>query len=368
MPWIDRVPAMTTLQKMAIALAFLSPCATQAQSSGDAPKDHGVCNALAQAVLAIEPAGGSRNPWQAPVLALSNASPGLVRIDDEGWRAEGKEEALDKLQRDYRAEPGLLEAIGKLTNDNWRFSLHRFGTSSLRMTQIIEGSASCERFLFFEAPPTGAAHQVAAPPVVQTAEPFAFCYRTKAYAGEVSDMPAFIVETDQDGTAELSVTPWRADGWQRQCKVVIRFSDVIEVTDQFCKGVNCNEMARQALALVKKVDQRPQAVEEDANGHGKFKVMKELAANDPRDTQSFPTFGGSNHGLRSAEFAPDSVVLPIVVGGETYLARVGHPAIGWRTYPDYLLAAYKMVGNGLEPVAGIYISKTRGEPLSATVD
>ena len=62
------------------------------------------------------------------------------------------------------------------------------------------------------------------------------------------------------------------------------------------------------------------------------------------------------------------VFLPIVVGGETYLGRVGHGAIGWRKAPDYLFAAYKKVGDSLEPVAGFYISKTRGKPLSATVD
>lgn len=36
--------------------------------------------------------------------------------------------------------------------------------------------------------------------------------------------------------------------------------------------------------------------------------------------------------------------------------------------PDYLFAAYKMVGNGFEPVAGLYITKTRGKPVSATAN
>jgi hypothetical protein len=84
-----------------------------------------------------------------------------------------------------------------------------------------------------------------------------------------------------------------------------------------------------------------------------------------------PTFGGQIHGLFGSaynEFAQDSVLLPIVVGGETYLGRVGHAAVAWRTVPDYLFAAYKRVGDSLEPVAGFYISKTRGKPISATVN
>ena len=356
------------LRSVAIALALFSSGAVQAQSPSESRNDQGVCRSIASTVLAVEPTGDSRSPWRAPVRALAKASPGVISIDAEGWHGQTKSETLERLRREYRAEPGLLAAIAKLTNDDGTIPLYRFAKSSLHMAKIIEGSASCERFLFFEVPPAGAAHPVAAPAVVQTAEPFAFCSMTKAYAGEVSGTPAFIVETDQEGTVDLSLTTWREGGWQRPCKVVIRFSDVFEVTDRFCEGVNCSEMAQQALALVKKADQSPQAAEEDANGQGKFTAMKELAANDPRDTQSFPTFGGSLRGPGSAEFAPDSVVLPIVVGGETYLARVGHPAIGWRTYPDYLLAAYRLVGNGFEPAAGIYISKTRGKPVSATVD
>jgi hypothetical protein len=112
-------------------------------------------------------------------------------------------------------------------------------------------------------------------------------------------------------------------------------------------------------------------VQEDANGQdAKFEGLKKLADDWPPDIQ-LPTFGGQIHSLFGSpytEFAEDSVLLPIVVGGETYLGRVGHAAFAWRKLPDYLFAAYKGVGDSLEPVAGFYISKTRGKPLSATVD
>lgn len=242
------------------------------------------------------------------------------------------------------------------------------------MAQVFSGTAHCQNFVFFDAPSTGAAHAIVSPPVVRNAEPFSFCYKMTAYAGEVAGVPAFIVETDRDNTVELSVTPWRDGGWQRQCKVVIRFSDVFEVTDRFCQGVNCTEMADQALSLLKKVDQNPQAAEDAGGQDGKFKAMKELADGNLQDIQSFPTFGGRFHGSYfpsgsdQAQFGPESVIVRVVVAGETYLARLGHFAIGWQTTPDYLFAAYKRVGDSLEPVAGFYISKTRGKPLSATVD
>jgi hypothetical protein len=348
------------MQAIAIALALFLPCATEAQSRDDTA----VCDAVARTVLAIDPPKDWRGPWQSPVRALGKASRGAISVDAQTWRSD-KKQALDKLRQEYRAEPALLAAIGELTDGRWIFSVHRFGDSSLYMAKVIEGSASCERFVFFAAQAAGVARPIAAPPVVHDAEPFAFCYRTTAYAGEVGGVPAFIVETDHDSAVELSLTPWRDGDWQQECRVLIRFTDVFEVTERFCKDVDCQELANQALALAQKVDHRPEAAQEAGKQSEKFKPMKELADADPRVLQRFPTFGAN---APRYEFASDSVVLPLAVGGETYLARVGHAAIGWRIYPDYLLGAYKVVGHALEPVAGIYISKTRGKPVSATVN
>ncbi len=362
---------MTTLQKMAIALALLSPYVAQAQSPSDSRKDQVVCNTVANTVLAIVPPPDWRSPWQQPLRALAKASGGIVRIDPDGWRAGSKAEALDRLRQKYRAVPSLTEAIGSLIDDNGTFSVHRFGGSTLNLAEGVGGTASCQRFVFFDAPPAGAAHTIVDPPVVQNAEPFTFCVKTTGYAGEVVGIPAFIVETDRDSTVELSFTPWRSGGWQQQCQVVVRFSDVFEVTDRFCKDVDCNAMANQALSLTKKVDQSPQAAPEEANGQdATFKALRKLADDRPPGSQ-LPTFGGQIHGLFGSaysEFAEDSVFLPIVVGGETYLGRVGHGAVAWRKVPDYLFAAYKRVGDSLEPAAGFYISKIRGKPLSATVN
>ena len=362
---------MTSLQKMAIALALLSPHATQAQAPGDSRKDQSVCNTVAQTVLAMNPSGGLRGPWQWPLGALAKAPGGMVSIDAKGWRAKTKVQALDRLRQDYRAAPGLTEAIGSLWDDNGTFSLYRFGGSSLSMAEAVGGTASCQYFVFFDAPPAGAAHAVAAPPVVENAEPFTFCVKTTGYAGEVAGVPAFVVETDRDSTVELSFTPWRDGGWQGQCTVVIRFSDIFEMTDRFCKDVDCNATAEQALSLTKKVDQSPQAAQDEANGQdAKFKALKKLADDRPPDNQ-LPTFGGQIHGLFGGaynDFAEDSVLLPVVVSGETYLGRVGHAAVGWRKVPDYLFAAYKKVGDSLEPVAGFYISKMRGKPVSAAAN
>jgi hypothetical protein len=359
------------MRAMAIALALLLPCVAQAQSPSDSRKDQVVCNIVAHTVLAIEPPPDWRSPWQQPLRALAKASGGIVRIDPDGWRGETKAQALDRLRQNYRAAASLTEAIASLIDDNGTFSVHRFGGSTLNLAEGVAGTASCQRFVFFDAPPAGAAHTIVDPPVVQNAEPFTFCVKTTGHAGEVVGIPAFIIETDRDSTVELSLTPWRSGGWQQQCQVVIRFSDILEVTDRFCKDVDCNAMADQALSLTKKADQNPQAAPEDASGQdAKFQSLKKLADDRPPGNQ-LPTFGGEIHGLFGSaynEFAEESVLLPIAVGGETYLGRVGHAAVAWRKVPDYLFAVYKSVGDSLEPVAGFYISKIRGKPLSATVN
>ena len=367
----DRVVARRTVQSsahvqaMAIALALFLPCAIAAQTPAQSPDDTAICETVARTVLAIDPPKDWRGPWQSPIRALGKASGGTVSVDAQTWRSD-KTQALDKLRREYRADPGLLKAIGDLTDGRWIFSVQRFGGSSLNMAKVVEGSASCERFVFFDAPAGGASHPIAAPSVVRDAEPFAFCYRTTAHAGEVAGVPAFVVESDHDSTVELSLTPWRNGAWQPECRLLIRFTDVFEVTERYCKDVDCQELANQALSFATKVDQRPEASQEDAKSQSeKFKPLKDLAEADPGFLQRFPTFGVN--GPRY-EFASDSLVLPLAVGNETYLVRVGHAAIAWRTYPDYLFGAYKLVGHRLEPVAGFYITKTRGKPVGTTVN
>jgi hypothetical protein len=339
---------LTHLQTMALAVATLWPGPLLAQAS---------CTAVAQAVLALDPPAGWRGPWFSPVRALDKASGGLVVVDSEGWRAETKQAGLARL-RELDAAPSLREAIGSLTGDTWLFSLHRFGRSSLQIAEVVQGTASCQRFVFFND-----ATLVAPPPIAQMGGDMAFCWTRTAYAGEIAGTPAFIVQDDRDQTVVLSITPRRDGQWQQSCQVVIKFDSVFEVTDRFCEIVDCIAVANQAFTLVKQIDRGSAPADGEIEN---FRMLQKLAEEDPPSNQ-LPTFGGTfDNAFR--EFAPESVMAPIVVAGETYLGRVGHAAFAWRISPDYLVALYKKQGDRLEPVAGLYVSKTRGKPLSATVE
>jgi hypothetical protein len=61
----------------------------------------------------------------------------------------------------------------------------------------------------------------------------------------------------------------------------------------------------------------------------------------------------------------DSVVVPIMAQGKTYLARIGHGWFGWRVSDDYLVNVLESDGAGFFNRAAVFlISKTRGREVS----
>ena len=62
------------------------------------------------------------------------------------------------------------------------------------MARIIEGSASCERFQFFDAPPPARRIRLS-PTHGPERRAIRVLLHDEGYAGEVAGVPAFIVET-----------------------------------------------------------------------------------------------------------------------------------------------------------------------------
>lgn len=332
------------------AVLLLGLAALPAQSAD-------LCNTVANTLSSLKPPSESADPWMSPIRTLEKESRGVVTIDSEGWRAETKEALLDMLRTEYRAGPELLRA---LEPPGMNATFHRFGTASLRLGQTVGGTAHCQHFVFFDAPAGREARPVADPPIVQTADETTFCFDRSAYAGEVAGVPAFIFQSNRDNVVELSVTPWHDGKWEEACRVTAVFANEFKVTNRFCEGVNCDAMADRALSLVTDLD--------DSSPRG-FGLVNKLAGDAALDDQ-VPTFGGQvsgRYGSAYSSFAGGQVFLPVVVDRQMYVGRIGHAAFAWRTVPDYLFAAYRVQGDHLEPVAGLYITKTRTGPSSVFV-
>ena len=60
------------------------------------------------------------------------------------------------------------------------------------------------------------------------------------------------------------------------------------------------------------------------------------------------------------------LTLPLVVGGQLYLAHVGHFTIGWRNYSDWSVKLDERQGERVKPVAEIAIGMTKGKLKEAT--
>jgi hypothetical protein len=166
---------------------------------------------------------------------------------------------------------------------------------------------------------------------------------------------------------EISVTLWNGVHWLPECHASIKFRSEFKVTDQFCNGVDCAAFSEQAKSLAAKCDADPKAYETAASEIGarsaEFTRMTQRVGD--WDDQ-MPTFGGTASSSYTG-FGAGCALMPVTVGGQTYMARLSNGSLGWRESPDYVFAAYRMAGNKLEPVAGIYIAKMSRNPTGVTI-
>ena len=340
---------MRSIHVCAVLLGLL-PSVAQAQA---------LCHVVARTITSLMPAEVSDGRRSSPIEVLGKSSGGVVSIDAEAWPTAAPGGLTARLRDEYKAPPDLLQAIGPLSPRN----VFRFGGSSLFLGRTVQGSANCQGFTFFDARPGGPSRLVKGPEGVGLGEEAAFCFGQEGHAGQVDGVPAFIVQRDGQSTVELSVVPWRDGSWQKSCRVTLSFDNGFDATERFCAGVDCNEMAEQARTLAKELDEslRPNLGLPD---------MSRLAAQAGLDKR-VPTFGeqpkNADHDVY-ADFQGDAIFLPIVVGNEMYLARLGRAGFAWRRSPNYLFAAYRMTGDRLEPVAGIFVDLVRSSLTDAQVD
>jgi hypothetical protein len=284
---------------------------------------------------------------------------GKSAIDPSPERKLDPNQAIDVLQGEFRASPGLMEAVAKkLLPDSVSVSLYRFGDTASWGAKVLDsGTAHCEYFAFFIRASDGTSKIFDEPPVLRDArerETLATCFDGSATIGEAGGGPAFILQNGQDQDKTITITPWRDGAWQKTCTVAAHYDAIFTVTNRYCQGIDCAKVSEFGRRLAVQTDKDPNALPP-------VPFHRELAG-----PAELPTFGkGPRDPWTFAEEAPATIVQ---IDGKSYFARLGHAAIGWRRFPDYLFALYRETGgDDLEPVAGIVIAKKRDKPASITV-
>ncbi len=132
---------------------------------------------------------------------------------------------------------------------------------------------------------------------------------------------------------------------------------------QFCSGDMCPDLAHMAVQAVdaRQVGNPPkqtiEAAKLPAAVQAKWAEMKQLAYARQLKGDELPTFGQANTNGSLRSFIDwNTVFVPVQLGGELLLGKVGPAGFGSHFGSDELFAAYKLVGNQLQPVAGFYLS------------
>lgn len=314
------------------------------------------CQAIADGIRRLDLPAGEADAWSSPVSALAARPDAVVRLASSQRLKSA--ELTRTLQEMFHASAALVKQAGELVQYTAVADLHRFGQSTLHAAAISEGSAGCQRFVFFTAPPDGTAEPVDGPPVLKEAkegDPIPCSgFGSLGVAGDVAGEPAFIFErTLSDTDEQIVVDPWRDGAWRQACTVALRFSTAFTVIARSCNGVDCAKVADLARTLVMRFDSDPDSLPRAETSDPQLSGPGELKF-EPRQIDP-DTFGES------------SAAISVRFEGRAYLARLGHRAIGWRRYPDYLFALYRQAGDKLELVAGVHVDKQRAKPIEVTV-
>jgi uncharacterized protein len=329
----------------------------------------GACRAIQEQVRALDGSDSTR-AWSTPALVgLDSVPNSSVKIAQKELMSGSLAEVDAALKSNFNASPQLIDAIKRLSGGgNVTIRVYEAGPSNLHMAEVIRGTAGCQHFAFFgTSRDIVMSGPVDAPLVVKHGDEASFCRGEQGWIGIAQSSPAFFVERGLGNTVDISVTLWNAGHWQPECHASIKFRSEFKVADRFCNGVDCTAFSAQAKSLAAKCDADPKAYDAAASEIGsrsaEFNRMKQHIG---EWNDQMPTFGNTASSSYTG-FGAGCALMPVKVGGETYIARLSNSSLGWRESPDYVFAAYRMAGDKLEPVAGIYIAKLRGNPTEVTI-
>jgi uncharacterized protein len=241
----------------------------------------------------------------------------------------------------------------------------------------IQGTAQCYAGAYFEVK-NGRAETAQAPGGWEDQEGGG-CGVTRSF-GAVGEARAAFEEAHGYGpslTSRITVTPWEQDHFGAACSVTFIFAPHFEqqrtanAEEESCDGADCETLWQAAQKLAEHTHSDFARVEKAeiarlAPAQSKdYEALKSLAAN-----------SGAKDNAQDSGPAPDAdslldtapLLLPLISGGQLYLARVGHRTIGWRTFSDWIVRLERLQDGKLAPRATFSIGMDRGRLTKATVE
>lgn len=256
--------------------------------------------------------------------------------------------------------------------------IERLPNSDYYAATTVQGTAICYAQVFFTIR-DGMARSAKAPSGWDWEEG-AGCGVSRSF-GTVGGASVAFEESHGYGpslTSSLMASPWEGDHFGPACTISLTFAPRFAPhasldlpKDMTCAGADCEDLRHAAQKLVEQVQSDFAGAEKAAVARldpaqaKDYETMKSLAV-------AAAAAGGDT--ASEAPTEPSSILdtaplyLPLVRGGELYLASVGHQTMGWRIYSDWSVKLERLKDGALDARATLDIGMGRGELIKATVE
>jgi hypothetical protein len=260
-------------------------------------------------------------------------------------------------------------------------SAYRLGTSPIWIFQRTVGTALCGQLLGVAAPSKAVARLVHVP---LNGGEGALCGAIVT-GGQVGAVPVLLAEDDgawseDAATSRITVARYVSDRFAPPCRVTAQFAIGYTVGGVYRGDIECTLMTRTAHALAASLGNAsatpplPPLAAANSKLISEYEGLETIASSGLEETAKsitglqLPVFGAAT-GLFYDSFDGDSMqTYPLMVGDEVDLVLLAHGGRGWRLSPDFLAGVYRRVGDGLQPVAGIYLGAVRSRMITVNVE
>lgn len=238
------------------------------------------------------------------------------------------------------------------------------------LESIVRGSLHCQSPTLYHT--TSSGREKISIPHRFEGEEGSHCQGDVVRLASLNEIPALLEDAVWGGNSidktVIHLATRTNTGWTPICSITVLATRHYAVTDKFCNGNYCDALAGIASKLSDLRHAKEGGAylpsEQNLRGadRGAFNNMVRLAEEQGIEKDfEIPTLGQKNE---HSSYADHSFVgwvtklVPIVFGGQVFLAKIGTAGFGNHFGSADVLAIYELVGDHLNPVAGFCLNVT----------